>query len=47
MFSIIECGLTEAQAFIKPLIAELQAESPEKVCAKITETSALMSPYLL
>jgi hypothetical protein len=45
--SITECGLTEAQGFIKPLIAELQAESAEKVRTKITETSALMSPYLL
>lgn len=30
MFSIIECGLTEAQAFIKPLIAELQAGESRK-----------------
>jgi hypothetical protein len=29
-----ECGLTEAQAFIKALTAELQAESPERFVQK-------------
>ena len=32
--SITECGLTEAQAFIKALTAELQAESPERFVQK-------------
>ncbi|HEY5814687.1 MAG TPA: hypothetical protein VIT23_18790, partial [Terrimicrobiaceae bacterium] len=32
--SIAECGLTEAQAFIKALTAELQAESPERLIQK-------------
>jgi hypothetical protein len=32
--SITECGLTEAQEFIKALTTELQAENPEKFVKK-------------
>jgi ribosomal protein L7/L12 len=32
--SITECGLTEAQKFIKTLTTELQAESPERFVQK-------------
>jgi hypothetical protein len=32
--SITECGLTEAQKFIKTLTTELQAESPERFVKK-------------
>jgi ribosomal protein L7/L12 len=32
--SITECGLTEAQEFIKALTSELQLENPEKFAKK-------------
>ena len=32
--SITECGLTEAQEFIKALTTELQLENPEKFAKK-------------
>ena len=32
--SITECGLTEAQEFIKTLTTELQLENPEKFAKK-------------
>jgi ribosomal protein L7/L12 len=32
--SITECGLTEAQEFIKALTTELQSENPEKFAKK-------------
>ena len=32
--SITECGLTEAQEFIKARTTELQAENPEKFAQK-------------
>jgi hypothetical protein len=32
--SITECGLTEAQKFIKALTTELQAENPENFAQK-------------
>ena len=36
--SIAECGLTEAQAFIKAL-TELQAESPERLRDRVGRTA--------
>jgi hypothetical protein len=45
--SITECGLTEAQEFIKARTAELQAENPEKFVQKTKETSVLIVSELL
>jgi hypothetical protein len=43
--SITECGLTEAQKFIKALTTELQAENPENFAQKQSKRRRFAARY--
>ena len=45
--SITECGLTEAQTFIKAVTTELQLENPEERSVLICISSACRSPVVI